>query len=142
MKLPYLMSCTDEAESVILYPLKDGRFQIVSQGKIAPLLNGNGYALIEEKFAEYLERLDLPQLIIDDAIIYDPKNKIEIQTHRQMHIGQHFSADMIRDINLDGERMLLMDNSHIFVSSLLKKRLESAGFQYLQFSEGLSDFAT
>ena len=139
--MPYLMTCSEEAKSVTLYPLKDGRFQIVRQGEVSPLMNGVGYVLIEKEFAEYLECLDLPQLVFDNAIIYDPKSRIEIATHRQMHIEQHFSADMMRDINLDGERMLLMDNSHIFVSPLLKKRLKSAGFQYLHFSEGFSEFA-
>jgi hypothetical protein len=139
MNLPFCMFCSETG--VNLYQLKDGRFQIITKGKITPLMIGYGFALVEEKFAEYLEQLDLPSLEIEDAIIYDPTDKNEIRTHRQLKIGQHFSGDMASDIDLDGERILLMDNSYLFVTPQLKKRLENSEFDYLRFSEGLSEFA-
>lgn len=139
MNLPYYLFCSEIGTN--LYPLKDGRFQIVTKGKVAPLMAGYGYTLVEENFAEYLEQLDLHRLDIVDAIIYDPTHKEEIRTHRQLKIEQHFSADMIGDINLDGERILLMDNCYIFISPQLKRRLEHSEFQYLRFSEGLNEFA-
>ena len=138
MKLPYYLSCSESG--VNLYQLNDGRFQMITQGKIAPMMIGYGYALVEKEFAEYLEQLDLPRLDVVEAVIFDPKDKVEIRTHRQLLVGQHFSADTISDIDLDGERLLVMDNSDIFISSQLKKRLEEADFTYLRFSEGLSEF--
>lgn len=114
---------------------------MTTQVKIAPILVGYGYALVEKKFSEYLEQLDLPQLDVVDAVIYNPKDKLEMRTHCQLLVGQHFSANMIRDIDLDGERLLIMDNSYIFISRQLQKRLEETEFTYLRFSEGLIEFA-
>ena len=140
MILPYFMFCTEMGAD--LYQLKDGRFQIITKGKITPLMIGYGYTLVEKKFAEYLEHLNLPRLEIEDAIIYDPIDKNETTTHRQLKIGQHFSADIIRDIDLEGERLLLMNNRHVFASPKLKKRFEDSDFDYLRFSVGLSEFAS
>jgi hypothetical protein len=123
-----------------LYQLKDGRFQIITKGKITPLMIGYDYVLVEKKFADYLEQLNLPELDIEEAIIYYPTDKTEIRTHRQLKIGECLSADINSDIDLDGERILLRD-SDIFVSPQLKKRLEGSEFNYLGFSEGLSLFA-
>jgi hypothetical protein len=139
MNLPYYMYCSEMSAN--LYPLKDGKFQIITQGKLVPLMVGYNYALVEKTFAEYLEQLDLPQLDIKDAIIYNPADKKEIRTYSQLKTGQHFSADMLGDIGLDGERIFLMNNSYLFVSEQLKRRLEDSEFQYLRFSEGLSEFA-
>lgn len=139
MNLPFHMYCSECSAN--LYQLKDGRFQIIAQGKITPLMVGNDYALVEKTFADYLEQLDLPRVDIADAIIYDPIDKKEIRTHRQLKIGQHFSSNMIRDIDLDNERLLLMNNNYLFVSPKLKKHLENSEFQFLCFSEGFIEFA-
>jgi hypothetical protein len=55
--------------------------------------------------------------------------------------NKHFSSDMVRDINLGGERFLLMDGTYLFVSPLLRQRLDASPFKYLRFTEGLSEFA-
>jgi hypothetical protein len=132
------MSCPQQHP--LLFQLSDGRFQIMEEGHLAPLMVGYEYVVVEEKLAEYVEVLDLPRLEIVDAIIYEPRQKKEIRQYKQLRIDQRFSSDMIRDINLDGERFLLMDNRYLFVSPLLKKRLEASPFQYLRFTEGLSEF--
>jgi hypothetical protein len=102
---------------------------------------GYEYVLVEENFADYLSALDLPRLEIIDALIYDPLQKQEIRTHRQLQIGQQFPSDMIRDVDIDGERLMVMDGRYVFVSPLLKERLESSPFNYLRFTERLSGFA-
>src|SRR5687767_11599004 len=127
MKLPYHMSSSQTHAR--LYQLADGKFQIVGEGDLAPVMIGYEYVLVEEYFAQYLTALDLPALEIIDAIIYEPWQKMEIRTHRQLLIDQQFSSDMIRnidrpsspntihrEIDLDGERFLLMDRQYVFVS--------------------------
>lgn len=151
MKLPHHMSCSQPHPR--LYQLADGRFQIVEEGTLAPLMVGHGYVLVEEDLAQYLFDLHLPGLEIVDAIIYDPWLKQEIATYRQLRIDQHFSWSMIRDIDprssadtvgeidLGDERFLLMDQEYVFVTALLRERLEASRFDYLHFSEGLDGFA-
>jgi len=139
MKLPYHVSCLESHP--LLYRLADGRFQIMGDGNLAPLMIGHEYVLVEAELAEYLSILDLPCVEIIDAVIFDPRRKREIRPHKQLQIGQRFSSDMIRDINLDGERLLIMDDACLFASPLLKQRLEVSAFQYLRFSEALNEFA-
>jgi hypothetical protein len=132
------MSCGQQHP--LLYQLSDGRFQIMEEGHLAPLMVGYEYVLVEEGLAEYIEVLDPPRVEIVDAIIYEPHQKQEFRQYKQLRIDQRFSSDMIRDINLDGERFLLMDNRYVFISPLLKKRLEASPFRYLRSTEGLSEF--
>ncbi len=136
---PYFVESEDFA--VDLYQLKDGRFQPIKQGELGPFMYGDGYLLIENELAEYLELLDLPRVAFKDAVIWDRKTDSEYRTHKEVIIGQHFSFDQINDIDLDGERILMMDNMYVFVSPALKNKLEKSKFTYLKFSEGLSNFA-
>lgn len=132
------MSCSESHPR--LYQLSDGRFQVMEEGDLAPMMVSYEYVLVESELAEYLEALDLPRLEIIDAVIYDPRKKQEIHAYRQLQITQRLFSDMIRDINLDGERFLLMGETYLFVSPLLKQRLEASPFKYLRFTEGLSEF--
>jgi hypothetical protein len=129
----------------LLYQLADGRFQIMETGSLAPLMvgygYGYGYVLVEEALGAYLEILDLPRVDIISTVIYEPRQQLEIRTYQQLIMGQRFSPDMINDLDLEGERLLLMGNREVFASDLLKRRLENSPFQYLCFSEGLSSFA-
>ena len=88
------MSC--DRRHARLYQLADGRFQIVEEGELAPLMIEFGYVLVEKEFAQYLLDLHLPGIDIVDAVIYEPWQKEEICTHRQLRIDQHFSSDMLR----------------------------------------------
>lgn len=111
MKLPYHMTCMKAG--ICLYRLSDGRFQIMEPGELAPAMIGYQYVLVEQRLADYLEVLDLPRVKMVDAVIYVPRNGQEIRTHRELRIGQRFSQDMIRDIDLDGERLLLMQDQYV-----------------------------
>ena len=110
-------------------------------GNLAPMMVGYGYVLVEEALAAYLELLDLPRVDTVAAIVYEPREQLEIRAYRQLIIEQRFSPDMIRDLDLEGERLLLMGDRDVFASVSLKRRLEKSPFQYLRFSEGLSNFA-
>lgn len=138
-RLPYCVSCLEAHPR--LYPLSDGRFQIMEEGALAPLMIGYEYVLVESALAEYLAALDLPDLSISEAVLYDARRQLEVRTHRQLHVGQQFSADEIRDIEMDGERLLLMDDDSLFASPALQRRLELSPFKYLRFTEGLDEFA-
>jgi hypothetical protein len=101
---------------------------------------GYGYVVVEEALGTYLEILDLRRVDIISAVIYEPRQQLEIR-YRQLIIGQRFSPDMINNLDLEGERLLLIGNREVFASDLLKRRLENSPFQYLCFSEGLSTLA-
>jgi len=136
-----------------LYRLADGRFQIVGQGELTLLMIGFGYVLIEKEFGQYLVDLNLIGVEIVEAVIYEPWRKEEIHTHRQLLIGEHFSSDLLRypdptshpdenrDIDLDGERFLLMDYQYVYVTGPLRDRLVESRFEYLRFISGLDGFA-
>lgn len=137
--LPYCINT--EQSPVVLYKLKDGRYQLTEQGEIGPFMFGYLYLLVESELAEYLELLGVDRITIKDAIIWDRKNDKEHYTHKEVCIDQFFSSDQINDIDLDGDRLLTMDNHYVFASPELKKKLENSKFSYLKYSEGLSDFA-
>jgi len=139
MQFLYHVSC--KGSPARLYQLADGTFQIMEDGEITPLMVGFEYVLIDSAFAEYIEELELVGVHIADATIYDPRRKEEIRSYKQLKIDQRFSSGMIRDLDLEGERFLLMDDTYLFVSPDLRRRLESSPFRYLQFTEGLSEFA-
>jgi len=130
-----------EKTPVKLYPLKDGRFQMIQEGKLGPFMSGYNYLLVETKLAEYLENLNVEGTTFRDAVILESSENKEYHSHKEVIIGQHFSFAEINGINLDGDRILMMDNQYVFVSPSLKEKLEKSEFGYLQFSEGLSEFA-
>ena len=134
----YHVSCLETHPQ--LYQLADGRFQIMEEGDLAPLMVGYEYVLVERALAEYVAGFDLPGLRVSEAVFYDPRRQQEVRTHRQLHIDERFSSDMIRDIDLTGERFLLMGDVYLFATPLLKRRLEDSTFKYLRFTAGLDEF--
>ena len=131
---------TEEAP-VKLYPLKDGRFQMIQEGKLGPFMSGYNYLLVERKLAEYLANLNVDGTTFRDVVIWDSSKNEDYHSHKEVIIDQHLSTDEIDDINLNGDRIFVMDNQYVFVSPSLKEKLEKSDFGYLQFSEGLSEFA-
>ncbi len=126
---------------VELYPLKDGRFQLIRDGKLGPFMSGPNYLLVETKLAQYLENLNVENATFREAVILDRGKNEEHHSHKEVIVRQHFSSDEINDIDLDGDRILMMDDQYVFVSPSLKEKLEKTEFGYLRFSEGLSNFA-
>lgn len=137
--LPYYVESNKDA--VGLYRLKDGRYQMIEQGDVGPFMYGYGYLLVERELAEYLESINLEKATFKSAIIFDHKSGKEYKDHVEVVISQHFSTDQVNDINLEGDKFLVMNNEYIYASPSLKKKLEHSNFKYLEFSEGLSKFA-
>jgi hypothetical protein len=139
MTLPLHISCNSPAAA--LYELADGRFQKISGGPVAPFIVGPRYVLVEEPLAKYLQELLIPNIEIVRAVVWDRASNVEIRTHWQVKIGQWFSADQIKDLDLNGERLLVLNDEHVFCSPALGRLLKDGGFPYLRFREGLEWFA-
>ena len=139
MPLPFLVTCSVPA--VKLYELTDGRFQLIEQGPIAPLMIGYRYVLVEEGLAKFLQSLPLERIRYENVTLFNRGTAEEVRTHIRIRVGQFFEASQIQDIALSGLRILTMNDEYIFVSPELKRELEASGFKYLRFSEGLSGFA-
>lgn len=138
MSLPFYMYCKEP--SVGLFELADGRFQTIQKGAIAPLMFGYRYLLVEKALAGYLKELEIERISFNPAIMFCPDTGKELSTHTRIHVEQHFEPEQIQDLNLSGNRLLIMGEQYFFVSSELKTYLERSRFNYLRFSEGLSDF--
>lgn len=139
MHLPFHVSCRQPCAG--LFELSDGRFQKIEAGALAPWCQGYGYLLVERTLAEFLAEAGIERVIFQPAIVFDPSTDEEDRSLVRVRVGQFFTSDQIRDLPLDGNRLLTMGDSHVFVSPALKARLDDAGFNYLEFSEGLSGFA-
>jgi hypothetical protein len=96
----------------------DGRFQIMEEGELAPLMVGYEYVLVDRNLAEYVAVLDLPRLGISEAVLYGAWRQQEVRTHSQLHIGQRFSSGHDsgrrsgrRKISANGRRLLVRHSS-------------------------------
>lgn len=137
LPLPFHMDCDDSRYA--LYPLSDGRFHLLYDCPIAPLLIGPDYVLAENPLANFLAARALDKVDFLPATIYRGSTGEEYRTHQQIIVGEQFRFKDLHDIALDGERLFLLDRA-MFVSPALKQVLVDSPFTYLQFSEGLDDF--
>jgi len=139
LKLPYLLE--SRIPVVRLFELDDGRFQLLEAGDIGPFLPGYGYLLVERELAEFLIEHEVDRIVLKDAILFDSTSEQEYQTHVRIQVRQYFKPEQINDLDLNGLRLLTMNDEYYFASPELKKRLEQSSFDYLSFSEGLEGFA-
>ena len=142
--LPYHVACTIDSDR--LYRLADGRYQLISGGDTAPLMVGVDYVLADHALVRLLQDIGLERTRFDDAIIWRRQSDEELRTHRSLLVSHVFSPDQIDDLDLDGNKFLLMTTSGIGETSLfctpsLRAHLCSTDIDYLEFSEGLSEFA-
>lgn len=137
--LPYLLD--SRMRVARLFELDDGRFQLLEAGNIDPFLPGYGYLLVERDLAEFLSKHEVDRIVLKDAILFDRPSGQEYRTHVRVQVRQHFKPEQINDLDLNGLRLLTMNDEYYFASPELKKRLEQSRFDYLSFSEGLDGFA-
>lgn len=140
MTLPFHIRT--ERPAIGLFRLSDGRFQLIEDGPLGPFMSGPGYFIVEHQLAEFLAGLSLARLGFEPVVIWHRATNQEFRTHTRLVVGQWFSPDQIDDLDLDGERLLSMNDEYLFASPPLKERLLCGPFPYLQFGEGLSDFAS
>lgn len=139
MALPFHVSCCESA--IGLYELADGRFQLIEDGPIAPLMVGPGYVLVENRLADHLRELQLERVKFVPATIWHRRTGQEFRTHERLVIGQQFSSDQFNDLNLEGSRLLCLNGEYLFASPELVRHLRESPFPYLRFSEGLKGWA-
>lgn len=126
--------------SVDLYQLNDGRFQIIRKGVLVPVMIGYKYILVEKDIATYFMGLGVDRVSFEPAIVWDRKSDSENTNYVSMRVNHHFDTTEIGDIDCSGTQFLLYDNQQLFVSSELKAELEKSPYKFT-FTEGFSHFA-
>jgi hypothetical protein len=137
--LPFLLESRQPV--VRLFELDDGRFQLLEPGPIGPFLPGHGYLLVERALAEFLSEHHVERIGFQDAILFDRRSGQEFRTHVRVQVRQYFTSEQLNDLDLNGLRLLTMNDEYCFASPELKELLERSSFGYLCFSEGLAGFA-
>jgi hypothetical protein len=139
MPLPFLMSCEKPAPT--LFELSDGRFQLMEQVPVPPLIAGYGYLLVEQPLALRLKELHVERVKFEPAVLFNPVSGEEQNALVRLRVGQFFRSNELSDFAIEGLRLLTLNDQYYFVSPALKVQLENGAFPYLRFSEGLSEFA-
>ena len=132
------VACTVEAP--LMLELQNGSIRCVEDKPLPPFVTRYQLVLAEPRLADFLLHLDIPRLRIESVVVHSADGG-EIRTHHRVRVGQYFTPAQVRDLNLDGDRLLTMNDEYLFVNESLKRKLREAGFEYLRFSEGLSEFA-
>lgn len=139
MPLPFLLTCKHPSARV--FELEDGRFQLIEHGDVGPVAYGFKHLLVERRLATFLKSLGLERVKFEPAVFLIRSTGKQWSSHERVRVGQYFKADQVRDLALDAHRILTLNDEHYFVSPSLKRALENAGFDYLEFTEGLAGFA-
>lgn len=138
--LPFLVESVVPA--VRLYELGDGRFQLLESAEVGAFLPGCGYLLVERKLAEFLREHEVERIVLEDAVLFDRPSGKEFRTHMRVLVRQYFTPKQINDLDLNGLRLLTMNDEYYFVSPALKELLERFSFDYLFYTRGLEGFAS
>src|SRR5688500_4520200 len=94
-----------------LHRLQDGRFEIVRDGALAPILTGYGYVLATQAVVEILraEGVSVPDRA---AIVYDPATKVETIGYRELHVTGVISPETV-DATDTSEQLWLHANEDL-----------------------------
>ncbi|MFN3014559.1 hypothetical protein ACK1CN_01345 [Vibrio coralliilyticus] len=122
-----------------LNQLNDGRFQMIKQGRLDPVMVGYKYVLVKNTIAEILKKLDIQGVTFKPATIWNRKEDIEDHSYTQLEVNQHFDSANTNDLDLSGLQFLVMDNRYLFVSPELMLKLGNSGIKWA-FSKGFSNF--
>ena len=136
--LPFSVSC--DLPQPLLFELADGRFQLIDRTPPSPFMAGPRYLLVEQALADFLRELALERVRFEPAVLFDRATGVEHRDHVRVRIGQFFTHDQIHDLAVDGCRLMTLNEEYCFASDALVSRLRAAGFPYLRFSLGLSQF--
>jgi len=139
MSRAFHVSCSEP--SVPLFRLNDGRFQLTKDGPIAPFMNGFGYVLIQPDLAHFIAELDIDGIRFEPAIVWHRGKDEEFGPYLNLRVGQFFNWQKMDALDLSGYKMYSLNDTDLFVSPALKRKLEASAFNYLSFSEGLESFA-
>ena len=115
---------------------------MLGQGPVARFAGGYQYLLVDKALAKYLKSLKVPQITFAPAVILNRTTGEERRSHTRVFVHRSFSQGEVKALALEGRQLLVMNGENFFVSPSLKFALEANEFSYLQFSEGLSAFAS
>lgn len=104
-------------------------------------MTGYQALLVENELADFLRSLGLDRVKFEPVVLFNRATGEEQSSHTRIHVGQLFREDQILGMELDGPRLLTLNDEYYFASPELKKLLEQSPFSYLSFTEGLSGFA-
>lgn len=135
--LPYSLTFSTDT---FLIELSDGRFQLMGERKVEPVLIGHKYLLVSKKIADKFYLIGAERFTTQPAVICDRQKEVEYTDHVKMLVSHHFDPDQINDIDLDGKHFLLMNNMYLFVTPELYIAMMEE-FPDFIFTEGLGDFA-
>src|SRR5687768_10609950 len=131
---PYFVE--SKIRAVDLYKLKDGRFQSIRKGNLSPYMDGFDYILVENKLADFLERLDIQLVEFNDAIVWDRENDKEYNHYKLLIVRKYLNEENFDRLDLRGLQLYLYKGGNLFVSTELKELLQNSEFDYLFFTEG------
>ena len=123
-----------------LFPLADGRIQIVGKGPVTPFMDTRHLLLVENRLARVLQDLSVANLTLTPVMLYDPSRGVDLATHTKLEVRTHVGKAEV--ISMSGQHLglYLMDNTSCFVTDRLKILLRGRSFPYLIFSRGLQGF--
>ncbi len=133
---PYCV--TSKISGAGLFPLKDGRLQIMKPGDLALIEDILGCIIIEDKLADFLFSLKIEGIALKDVVIWERSSDTEFHNYKQLLIEKKITPENIKSLTVKGLQMYVYNESYIFVSSELKEILEKSEFDYLEFKEGFS----
>lgn len=140
---PLCVSVRDRLNSVKLFRLRDGRFQIVQSGHMPVLINGPDHVLVRAELATVLIGIHPEGVRPIPAVIYDRSANHERSDYSELVLAQEITFDNIERLDVSGLRMWrfrLEHTLHVFVSPELKDRLVAEGLSMLEYSPGFSQF--
>jgi len=126
--------------SVDLFQLSDGRFQMTKQGPLVSFLVGYKYVLMEKSLVEVFERIGIQGASFNPVVIFNRKLNTEILDYYELSTDFHFVSEEVGSLKLSGLIFLVMDERYLFVSPGLKKEIEETSINW-SFTYGLGNFA-
>jgi hypothetical protein len=121
-----------------LYPLADGRYQLISGGEVAPFMSGRGYVLVERSLGQFLEERCLGSFNLRPVEIWRRRTNEIFKSHCELLFHSEITWEQCRKGLLHGNGVFLLHSQYVFVTPMLKESLIDAGFDYLEFNEHFS----
>ncbi|MBV1775382.1 hypothetical protein KSF73_06600 [Burkholderiaceae bacterium DAT-1] len=138
MPLPYFIQTQRPSPS--LFKLADGRFQLVDGAEPTLFMPGFDYLVMSRVLAEYLQSLAIQRITMHPVTVFHRGTGKTWSDYFNVEVGQYFQQDQIHDLNLEGDRILVMGNGNFFASPALALKL-AEHFPELRMIEGIGFFA-
>ena len=139
MKTPFNITTSQDCDDLIL--LSDGRYQLVSGGDTAPLMIGYQYVVADLEFLSHLESVNAEGFTPEPTSIFRRSTGEELSDYVRLRIHRGFTDSDLKDIDLEGDRLILMNQEHLFATPTLCEKLKAEKISYIRLSPGLSQFA-